>query len=67
MVLLEPTTPRGQWPLAVVEHAYPGCDGRAQVVQVRSGSRTYTRAITSVCPLEDARESGDLRFSTGGE
>ena len=52
ILVMDPATLRGCWPLARVERAHPGRDGRVRVVDVRVGSRTCTRPISRLCPLE---------------
>ncbi|XP_071118407.1 uncharacterized protein [Haliotis cracherodii] len=52
VVLVSPETPRGQWPLGIVERVYPGPDGHVRVVDVRVANSTLTRPVTKICPLE---------------
>ncbi|XP_076652422.1 uncharacterized protein LOC143358833 [Halictus rubicundus] len=50
-------TPPTRWPLARVVEAIPGSDGLVRVVTLRSGSRTFSRAVTKVVPLPVHEES----------
>ena len=52
MLLLEPNTPRGKWPLVVVDAVHPGQDGHVRVVDVRRGGQVLRRPITKLCPLD---------------
>lgn len=52
MLLLEPSTPRGKWPLVVVDDVYTGQDGHVRVVDVRRNGQVFRRPITKLCPLE---------------
>ena len=54
VLVVDPATPRGCWPLARVERTHPGHDGHVRVADIRVGSRQCTRAITRLCPLEIA-------------
>lgn len=52
MLLLEPSTPRGKWPLVVVDDVYTGQDGHVRVADVRRNGQVFRRPITKLCPLE---------------
>ena len=52
VLVIDPATPRGCWPLARVERTHPGSDGHVRVAEIRLGSRKCTRPITRLCPLE---------------
>ena len=54
VLVVDPATPRGCWPLARVERVHPGRDGHVRVADIRVGSRQCTRPITRLCPLETA-------------
>jgi hypothetical protein len=43
---------RQEWPLAVVEELYPGGDGVIRSVRLRIGSRSFSRPIQKLFPLE---------------
>ena len=45
-------TPRGQWPLGLIQRVFPGSDGLVRSVQVRTASGDYERPITKICLLE---------------
>ena len=52
MLLLEPNTPRGKWPLVVVDAVHAGKDGHVRVVDVRRNGQVLRRPITKLCPLD---------------
>ena len=45
---------RGHWPLGRVIATHPGKDGHVRVVDVQIGNTVFSRAVTSLCPLEFA-------------
>ena len=52
VILVEVMTPRGQWPLAIVEDVNISHDGLVRQVTVRAKGNTYVRPVTKVVPLE---------------
>ena len=52
VIILDPDTPRGHWPLGKVRKACKGHDGHVRVVEVQAGQRLMKRPIARVCPLE---------------
>ena len=52
VMLLDPNTPRGQWPLAKVTKLIKGCDGHVRVADVCVGQKVIRRPICRLCPLE---------------
>ncbi|XP_062714127.1 uncharacterized protein LOC134290914 [Aedes albopictus] len=71
MVLLKKeAAPPMKWFLGRIEAVFPGNDGHVQVVQVRTSTGCYRRAITEVCPLPiesdaEANEAPDAPSSSG--
>ena len=57
VVLLDRQQPCGRWPLAVVTEVLPGSDGVVRVVTVRTPTGSYTRNVTSICPLPGIESS----------
>ena len=63
MVLLKKeAVPPMKWPLGRIEAVFPGNDGHVRVVQVRTTTGCYRRAITEVCPLpiESGTEANEV-------
>ncbi|XP_062703650.1 uncharacterized protein LOC134286097 [Aedes albopictus] len=63
MVLLKKeAAPPMKWPLGRIEAVFPGNDGHVRVVQVRTATGCYRRAITEVCPLpvESGTEANEV-------
>ena len=58
VLLLDQTTPRHLWPLAIVEEVSVGRDGLVRSVLVRTRTTTFRRPITQVIMLE-ARTNDD--------
>ena len=52
VMLLEPGTPYGQWPLARVTKLLRGSDGHIRVADVCTGHKVIRRPISILCPLE---------------
>ena len=52
VMLLDPNTPRGQWPLAKVTKLIKGCDGHVRVADASVGQKVIRRPICRLCPLE---------------
>ena len=59
VIMVSPESPRGQWPLGIIENIYPGSDGHVRVVDVRVGKSSYTRPVNKICPLEWSVEKTD--------
>ena len=45
VLVIQPDTPRGHWPLQRIAEVYPGCDGRTHVAEVACGVKTSVRPI----------------------
>ena len=55
VLLADPNTPRGHWPLARVSQVFPGPDNRIRTVQIKTAAGgTYARPATKVALLEAA-------------
>ena len=52
VLLVDPSNPRGKWPLGRIQEAFKGPDGYVRVVRVKSAGKEYLRPITKLCPLE---------------
>lgn len=52
VLVIQPDTPRGQWPLGVITGVCPGRDGHVRVVKVKIGRQTFVRPISRLCPLD---------------
>ena len=58
VLLADPNTPRGVWPLGRIISAYPGSDGIIRVATVKTKTGTYLRPVAKMCLLE-AHKSAD--------
>ena len=52
VIVVQPDTPRGHWPLGRIVEAYPGRDGHTRVAKVACGVKTVVRSVTKLIPLE---------------
>ena len=51
VLVIQPDSPRGHWPLGRVTEVYPGQDGHTRVAKVVCGAKTVVRPITKLIPL----------------
>ena len=54
--MMKEDTPRGYWPLGIIEDVYPSADGIVRSVLVRTPTGVYKRPSNKLCVLE--RSSG---------
>ena len=54
--VMDPSTPRGQWPLGRVTRVSRGEDGRVRVAEVRCRGKMITRPVVKLIRLEKASE-----------
>ena len=59
VLIVEPNTSRGEWPLGRVIEAYPGDDGLVRVVKVKAKNKEYLRPVHRLCPLEYVEDSAE--------
>ena len=52
VLMVDPSNPRGHWPLGRIQEIFPGPDEKVRVVRVRTGGKDFVRPITKLCPLE---------------
>ena len=52
VLVIDPGTPRGQWPLGRVLEVYPGKDNHVRAVKVQVGHKELIRPVVKICPLE---------------
>ena len=52
VLLVDPSVPRGSWPLGRVSKVFPGTDGLVRVVEVKTSRGVYRRPVTKVVRLE---------------
>ena len=57
VLIVEPNTSRGEWPLGHVIEAYPSHDGLVRVVKVKAKNKEYLRPVHRLCPLEYVEDS----------
>ena len=51
VLVIQPDTPRGRWPLGRIVERYPGRDGHTRVSKVACGVKTVVRRINKLIPL----------------
>ena len=51
VLVIQPDTPRGRWPLGRIAEVYPGHDGHTRVAKVACGVKTVVRRINKLIPL----------------
>ena len=51
VLVIQPDTPRGRWPLERIAEVYPGRDGHTRVAKVACGVKTVLRPINKLIPL----------------
>ena len=51
VLVIQPDSPRGRWPLGRVTEVYPGRDGHTRVAKIACGAKTVVRPITKLIPL----------------
>ena len=57
VLMTDPNTPRGLWPLARVTQVFPGPDGRVRSVEIKtSGGGVYRRPVVKIAVLEESPE-----------
>ena len=56
VLVVEPNTPRGIWPIGRVVEALPGPDGTVRVVRVRTKTGTFIRPVGKLCLLVEAEK-----------
>ena len=68
VMMVDPTNPRGKWPLGRITETLTGKDGHVRAVRVLSGGKEYVRPITKLCPLvaSEASERVAARNGHGG-
>lgn len=52
VLVIDPTSPRGHWPLGRVTEVLPGPDGVVRTARVTTKTGTYTRPVARLCRLE---------------
>ncbi|KAL4238005.1 hypothetical protein ACF0H5_002716 [Mactra antiquata] len=52
VIVVQPDTPRGRWPLGRILRVHQGQDGRVRVADVLMNGKEITRPISRLCPLE---------------
>ena len=58
LVVME-DTPRGFWPLGIVQETYPSADGIVRSVLVRTPTGVYKRPSNKLCVLEKSSAQGN--------
>ncbi|KFD61218.1 hypothetical protein M514_26602 [Trichuris suis] len=56
VVIVDPNSPKGQWPLGRIVDVFKGKDGRVRVVNVKTTTGTYKRPITRLTVLESVEK-----------
>ena len=52
VIVVDPKTPRGSWPLGRVIEVYAGKDGHVTTAKVLVKGKEFTRPIVKLCPLD---------------
>ena len=61
VLVVEPNTPRGIWPMGRVQQVHPGPDGVVRVATVRTMTGIYVRPVSKLCiPLKAKRDPACL-------
>lgn len=55
VLVVEPNTPRGIWPMGRVQQVHPGPDGVVRVATVRTMTGIYVRPVSKLCILLEAK------------
>ena len=56
VLVMDPSAPRGQWPLCRVTRVFRGSDQRVRVAEVRCRGKLMTRPVVKLVRLEKARD-----------
>ena len=64
VMMSDPNSPRGKWPLARVTKVYPGADGLVRSVQVRTANSYLDRPVSKLCFLEETVDDCPVAEST---
>ena len=64
VLMSDPNSPRGKWPLARVTKVYPGADGLVRSVQVRTANSYLDRPVSKLCFLEETVDDCPVAEST---
>lgn len=57
VLIVDPTSPRGVWPVGRVSELYPGADGRVRTVLVTTARGACKRAVSGLCKLSEVTTS----------
>lgn len=52
VLIINPNTPRGHWPVGRVIQVMPGSDGVVRNVIIKTGTGEYVRPVAKLCLLE---------------
>jgi hypothetical protein len=55
VIVVDDLLPRNSWPKGIIEELFPGKDGIARAVTVRTATRTYRRPLSKICPRCEER------------
>ena len=53
MLVADKTTPKGQWPKAIIEEVLPDRDGTVRRVNLRTATGRFMRDVRMLCMLEE--------------
>uniref|UniRef100_A0A5S6QTZ0 Integrase catalytic domain-containing protein n=1 Tax=Trichuris muris TaxID=70415 RepID=A0A5S6QTZ0_TRIMR len=59
VLVVEPTYPRGHWPIGRVVQVFPGRNGRVRAASVRMKDGLYKRPVAKLAVLERAQDSSE--------
>jgi len=56
VIIIDPNTPRGKWPLGRVTKVYPGLDGVVRSVTIKTENSELERPVVKLCVLNRAEK-----------
>ena len=61
VLVADEKTPRGRWPMGLIEEVFPDSNGHVRSVKVKTATSTYRRNIRRLCLLEGVQNSLPLK------
>ena len=57
VLVVDEKTPRGRWPMGLIEEVFPDSKGYVRHVKVKTAASVYKRDIRKLCLLEGVQNS----------
>jgi hypothetical protein len=57
VLVVDEKTPRGRWPMGLIEEVFPDSNGYVRSVKVKTATSVYRRDIRKLCLLEGVQKS----------